>query len=65
MYVRSPIVRILWQALLSLSILIKCDVLHALHNGIGDGIQIGDILSKSPCVTGRILQGYGVKHMGF
>ena len=31
-------VRILWQALLSLTIPIKCDVLHALHDGIGDGI---------------------------
>ena len=38
LYVRSPILRILWQGLLSLAIPIKCDVLHALHNGIGDGI---------------------------
>ena len=37
-YVRSPILRILWQALLSLTIPIKCDVLHALHDGIGVGI---------------------------
>ena len=37
-YVCSPILRILWQALLSLTIPIKCDVLHALHDGIGDGI---------------------------
>ena len=38
MYVRSPILGILWKTLLSLTIHIKCDVLHALHNGIGDGI---------------------------
>ena len=37
-YVCSQILRILWQALLSLTIPIKCDVLHALHDGIGDGI---------------------------
>ena len=37
-YVCSPILRILWQALLSLTIPIKYDVLHALHNGIGDCI---------------------------
>ena len=37
-YVCSPILRILWQALFSLTIPIKCDVLHALHDGIGDGI---------------------------
>ena len=37
-YVHSPILRILWQALLSLTILIKYDVLNALHDGIGDGI---------------------------
>ena len=37
-YVRSPILRILWQALLSLTKHIKCDVLHALHDIIGDGI---------------------------
>ena len=37
-YVHSPILRILWQAHLSLTIPIKCDVLHALHDGIGDGI---------------------------
>ena len=46
-YVCSPILRILWQAFLSLTIPIKCDVLHALHDGIGD------ILSKSACVTGE------------
>ena len=38
LYVRSPILRILWQALLSFTIPIKCDVLHVLHDGIGDGI---------------------------
>ena len=37
-YVRSPILRILWQALLSLTIPIKYDVLHVLHDGIGDDI---------------------------
>jgi hypothetical protein len=37
-YVHSPIFRILWQALLSLTIPFKSDVLHALHDGIGDGI---------------------------
>ena len=37
-YVHSPILRILLQVLLSLNIPIKCDVLHALHDGIGDGI---------------------------
>ena len=37
-YVRFPILKILWQAILSLTIPIKCDVLHALHDGIGDGI---------------------------
>jgi hypothetical protein len=37
-YVRSPILGILWQALLTLTIPIKCDVLHALYDGIGDGI---------------------------
>jgi hypothetical protein len=37
-YVRSPILGIFWQALLNFTIPIKCDVLHALHDGIGDGI---------------------------
>ena len=37
-YMRSPILRILWQALLSLTTPIKYDVLHALHDGIGDCI---------------------------
>ena len=37
-YVHSPILGILWQALLGLPIPIKCDVLHALHDCIGDGI---------------------------
>ena len=37
-YVHSPILKILWQALLSLTIPIKYDVLHTLHDGIGDGI---------------------------
>ena len=36
--VHSLILRILWQALLSLTIPIKYDVLHALHDDIGDGI---------------------------
>ena len=38
LYVHFPILRILWQALLRLTIPIKCDVLHLLCNGIGDGI---------------------------
>ena len=38
-YVHSPILRILLQVFLSLTIPIKCDVLHALHDGIGDGIS--------------------------
>ena len=38
LYVHFPILIILWQALLRLTIPIKCDVLHALHDGIGDGI---------------------------
>ena len=38
-YVCFPILGILWQALLSLTIPIKFDVLHALHDGIGDGIS--------------------------
>ena len=33
--VLTPILRILWQALLTP---FKFDVLHALHDGIGDGI---------------------------
>ena len=37
-YVHSPILGILWKTLLSLTIPIKCDVLHVLHDGIGDGI---------------------------
>ena len=37
-YVHSPILRILWQALFGLTIPIKFDVLHVLHDGIGDGI---------------------------
>jgi len=37
-YVRSPILGILRQTLLNLTIPIKCDVLHALQDGIGDGI---------------------------
>jgi hypothetical protein len=37
-YLCSPILGILWQALLSLTIPIESDVLHALHDGIGDGI---------------------------
>jgi hypothetical protein len=37
-YVRSPILGIFWQALLNFTIPIKYDVLHALHDGIGDGI---------------------------
>jgi hypothetical protein len=37
-YVRSQILGILWQDLLSLTIPIECDVLHALHDGIGDVI---------------------------
>ena len=37
-YVRSPILGILWQTLLILTIPIKCDALHALCDGIGDGI---------------------------
>ena len=37
-YVHSPILGILWKTLLSLTIHIKCDVLHVLHDGIGDGI---------------------------
>ena len=37
-YVHPPILRILWQALLSLTIPIKYDVLHVLHDGIGDFI---------------------------
>ena len=37
-YVCSPILGILWKTLLSLTIPIKCDVLHVLHDGIGDGI---------------------------
>ena len=38
LYVHSPILRILWQALLRLNIPIECDVLHSLHDGISDGI---------------------------
>ena len=38
LYVHSPILRILWQALLRLTIPIKCDVLHSMHDDIGDGI---------------------------
>ena len=38
LYVHSPILRILWQALLRLDIPIECDVLHSLHDGISDGI---------------------------
>ena len=54
-YVCSPILGILWKTLLSLTIPIKCDVLHVLHDGIGDGIPSkGDIhIVKSACVTGR------------
>ena len=37
-YVCSPILRISWQALLSLTIPIEYDVLHPLHDGIGDCI---------------------------
>ena len=37
-YVHSAILGILWQALLSLTISIKFDVLHTLHDGIGDVI---------------------------
>ena len=37
-YVYSPILRILWQAPLSLTIPTECEVLHALHDGVGDGI---------------------------
>ena len=37
-YVRSPILKILGQALLSLTIPIKYDVLHALYDDIGDCI---------------------------
>ena len=37
-YVHSPIFRILWQVLLSLTVPTKSDVLHALHDGMGDGI---------------------------
>ena len=38
LYVRSPILEILWKTLLSLTIPIKCDVLHVFYDGIGDGI---------------------------
>ena len=38
LYVHSPILRMLWQALLRLTIPIKLDVLHLLCDGIGDGI---------------------------
>ena len=34
-YVHSPILGILWNTLLSLTIPIKCDVLHVLHDGMG------------------------------
>ena len=37
-YVSSPIFRILCEAPLSLTIPIESDVLHALHDGIDDGI---------------------------
>ena len=37
-YVHSPILGILWKTLLSLTTPIKCDVLHVLHDGIGNGI---------------------------
>ena len=38
LYVHSPILRLLWQALFRLTIPIKCDALHLLCDGIGDGI---------------------------
>ena len=38
LYVHSPILRILWHTFLRLTIPIKCDVLHSLCDGIGDGI---------------------------
>jgi predicted membrane protein len=55
MYVCSLILRILRQTLLGLTIPIKYDVLNVLHDGIGPwySLLIGDILSKSACVTGE------------
>jgi hypothetical protein len=44
LYVHSPILRILWQALLRHTIPIKSDVLHALHDGIGDGIPSKSVI---------------------
>ena len=38
-YVRSPILGLLWQTLLILTIPIKYDVLHALHDSTGHAIM--------------------------
>jgi hypothetical protein len=38
LYVHFPILRILWKTLLRITIAIKYDVLHLMHDGIGDGI---------------------------